>query len=179
MSDYASSVDDILGQEFLTWLWFKSDVAPDEFCTQKGETFTVSMEQRIVVQGGNGDAKETASVSGVYSPLSEARYGISMGKKVVRALLHFEKDSMNYQFVLKAEDFTLNSVKIPAVEKSTLQNEDEDALLFEKIFLFENCVEFLDTLYMAFLKIRLSKEWVEEVHVMRQWVLQKEESTLP
>ena len=57
------STDNILGQEFLTWLWYQSDVAPGAFVDKEGQPFSVSMEQRIVVQGGEGDAKETATVS--------------------------------------------------------------------------------------------------------------------
>ena len=49
------STDNILGQEFLTWLWFQSDVAPGAFVNKEGQPFSVSMEQRIVVQGCQGD----------------------------------------------------------------------------------------------------------------------------
>ena len=52
------SLDNILGQEFLTWLWYQSDVAPGAFVDAQGQPFSVSMEQRIVVQGGEGDARE-------------------------------------------------------------------------------------------------------------------------
>lgn len=45
------STDNILGQEFLTWLWYQSDVAPGAFVDKEGQPFSVSMEQRIVVQG--------------------------------------------------------------------------------------------------------------------------------
>ena len=75
------SLDNILGQEFLTWLWYQSDVAPGAFVDAQGQPFSVSMEQRIVVQGGEGDARETASVSGSLSPLREARFGLGTGKK--------------------------------------------------------------------------------------------------
>ncbi len=173
MSDYASSVDEILGQEFLTWLWFKSDVAPDSFATPDGEPFSVSMEQRIVVQGGNGDARETASVTGAYSPLSEARFGLGVGKKVVRALLHIEKDAMSYQMVVKAQDFTLNSVKTPTVAKDSLSEEEDDpeSRFLEKLFLLENCVNFLDAIFERFLRVRLTEsEWTQEVDEMRQWI---------
>ena len=79
------STDNILGQEFLTWLWYQSDVAPGAFVDKEGQPFSVSMEQRIVVQGGEGDAKETATVAGTLSPLREARFGLGTGKKVTRA----------------------------------------------------------------------------------------------
>lgn len=171
MSNYASTIDEILGQEFLTWLWYKSDVDRNSFETHEGEPFSVSMEQRIVVQGGSGESKETASVSGTYSALSEARYGLEMGKKVVRALIHIEKDSMTYQMVLKAEDLTLNSVRTPKTEKDSLSEEDDpESRFLEKLFLYENCVDFLDSIYAEFVKLRISDDWDQEVLAIRQWM---------
>ena len=87
MSTISDSTDSILGKEFLTWLWYQSDVAPGAFTDAEGAPFAVSMEQRIVVQGGEGEAQETASVSGALSPLREARFGLGTGKKVSRALV--------------------------------------------------------------------------------------------
>ena len=94
------STDNILGQEFLTWLWYQSDVAPGAFVDKEGQPFSVSMEQRIVVQGGEGDAKETATVAGTLSPLREARFGLGTGKKVTRALIRLEKEELAFQFTL-------------------------------------------------------------------------------
>ena len=171
MSDYAEAVENILGQEFLTWLWCKSDLAPSSFVDLKQEPFKVSMEQRIVVQGGDGDAKETASVVGAFSPLSEARFGLGTGKKVVRALLHLEKGGNSYQLVLKAEDFSLNSVKTPKIEKTNSNDEeDPDALFLEKVYLLETVVELLEALYQTFLAKRLSSAWQEEVAEIRAWL---------
>ena len=45
------TTDTVLGQEFLTWLWFRSENHPLGFQDKNG-SFTVAMEQRIVVQGG-------------------------------------------------------------------------------------------------------------------------------
>ena len=53
-SDTSDTPDAILGQEFLTWLWFQSDVAPSFFRTDDGQPFQVSMEKRVTVTGGEG-----------------------------------------------------------------------------------------------------------------------------
>ena len=153
------STDNILGQEFLTWLWYQSDVAPGAFVDKEGQPFSVSMEQRIVVQGGEGDAKETATVAGTLSPLREARFGLGTGKKVTRALIRLEKEELAFQFTLKAEDFTLGSLKTPKVEK---------------LYLMEVCLGLLDSLYARFLQLRLSPQWQQEVADMRQWMTRTE-----
>lgn len=169
----SESPDMILGQEFLTWLWYRSDIAPGCFTDKNGLPFMVAMEQRIVVQGGQGEARETASVAGSLSPLREARFGLATGKKVTRALIRFEKDDLAFQLTLRAEDFSLGSVKPPKLDTSD-QDDDPDALLLEKFYLLEVCMDLLDSLYTRFLDIRLSSEWQQEVTDMGQWLTRTE-----
>ena len=173
MSTISDSTDSILGKEFLTWLWYQSDVAPGAFTDGQGQPFSVSMEQRIVVQGGEGDARETASVSGSLSPLREARFGLGTGKKVTRALIRLEKEELAFQLTLKAEDFSMGSLKTPKLDKAD-DDADPDALLLEKFYLMETCVGLLDGLYARFLGLRLSPRWEEEVAAMRQWMTRTE-----
>ncbi|MDL2209198.1 hypothetical protein LJC26_00115 [Desulfovibrio sp. OttesenSCG-928-O18] len=163
------TTDIVLGQEFLTWLWFRSDSAPVFKSPDNGQEFTVSMEQRIVVQGGEGDAKETASVSGVMSELREARMGLTTGKQVARALVRFTREPEEWQVTLKAADMSLGSLKTPSVEKGDSPDDDPDALFFEKIHLTEVCLSFLDAIYAEFLELRLSRNWEEETKNIREW----------
>lgn len=174
MSTISDSTDSILGKEFLTWLWYQSDVAPGAFTDAEGAPFAVSMEQRIVVQGGEGEAQETASVSGALSPLREARFGLGTGKKVSRALVRLEKDELAFQVSLRAEDFSLNSLKTPKIEKSGDDDDPDALLLLEKIYLLEVCTGLLDSLFQRFLRLRLSADWLREVNDMRQWMTRTE-----
>jgi hypothetical protein len=163
------STDLVLGQEFLTWLWFRSDTAPVFAAPDRGPDFTVSMEQRIVVQGGEGNALETASASGVMSDLREARLGLTTGKKVTRALVRFIRDPEEWQVTLKAQDFSLGSLKTPSVEKGDSPDDDPDALFFEKIHLTEVCLGFFDALYAEFLSLRLSPQWEAAAREISAW----------
>lgn len=169
----SDSTDAILGQEFLTWLWYQSDTAPGAFTDANGQPFAVSMEQRIVVAGGAGEARETASVSGSLSPLREARFGLGTGKKVTRALVRLEKDDMAFQFTLRAEDFSIGSLRTPKLDRNDADDEP-DALLLEKIYLVETCLALLDGLYARFLTLRLSPGWQKEVADMSQWMTRTE-----
>lgn len=170
------TTDIILGQEFLTWLWYQSDTAPGSFSDKNGLPFHVSMEQRIVVQGGEGDNLETASVSGSLSPLREARFGLATGKQVTRALIRLEKDDLAWQLTLKAADFSLNSLKTPKVEKESA-DEDQDAQLLEKLYLTELCVGLMDALFTRFLHVRLSAaQWNKEIQDVHNWMTKREAS---
>lgn len=162
------STDLVLGQEFLTWLWYKSDTGPVFKSPDSGPDFSISMEQRVVVQGGEGEARETASVSGVMSELREARLGLATGKQVTRALVRFTREPEAWQVTLKAADFSLGSLKTPAVEKDS-QDDDPDALFFEKIHLTEVCLGFFDAVYAEFLELRLSPAWEAETKNIREW----------
>ena len=77
------STDSILGKEFLTWLWYQSDTAPGAFTDKEGAPFAVSMEQRIVVEGGEGDA---ALVGLVAVMEQERRHGHAPNRRRRRAL---------------------------------------------------------------------------------------------
>lgn len=166
------TTDVVLGQEFLTWLWFRAETSPMGFVDKAGQGFSVSMEQRIVVQGGEGDTLETASVSGSLSLLREVRLGLATGKKVTRALVRFERDAMTWQMTLKAEDFSLGSFKTPKVERE--EDDDPDAVFLEKMYLMELCLELFDATYTAFLNIRLSAAWLQETSDMGAWMTQND-----
>lgn len=168
------STDLILGQEFLTWLWFRSDTAPEFASPDGGAPFAISMEQRIVVQGGEGDARETASVSGMLSELREARLGLVTGKKVSRALVRFSREPEEWRATLRAADFALGSMKTPSVERAPSSEDDPDALFYEKIHLIETCLRFFDAVYKAFLELRLSPgKWEREVQAIRNWAVRE------
>lgn len=162
------TTDMILGQEFLTWLWYRSETQPLGFKDKEAVPFTLNLEQRIVVQGGEGENLETASVSGSLSQLREVRLGLRTGKKVTRALIRFERQELSWQTTLKAEDFSLAGFKTPKVEME--KDDDPDAGFLEKIYLIELCLGMMDSCYKEFLEIRLSPHWDSEVRDMSDWM---------
>ena len=167
------NTDLILGQEFLTWLWFRSEtgnVFRMEGADHKGEPFTVAMEQRIVVRGGEGENQETATVVGSFSPLREARLGLLTGKQVVRCLVRLEKDGMDWQVSLKAEDLSINSLRTPKVARDD-GDEDPEGLFLEKMYLIDLGLDMLDEMFRQFLVLRLdSAAWNREAAAVAQWM---------
>ncbi|MDR0827260.1 MAG: hypothetical protein LBN33_05200 [Desulfovibrio sp.] len=164
------SADILLGQEFLTWLWFRGATGAI-FNDKDGRPFTVSVERRVVVQGGEGDSLETASVSGVESELREARLGLATGKKVSSALVRICREPEEWSLSLKASDFSLGSLKTPKTESARSGEEDPDAIFLEKMYLIESCLELLDKVYAEFLQIRLERSaWAEESALLAKWI---------
>ena len=74
----ALTTDMMLGQEFLTWLWFRSD-NDRVFMGKDGVSFTIEVEQKIAVMGGEGENTETATCSeqtpGLPKPGEDSRPG--------------------------------------------------------------------------------------------------------
>lgn len=173
------TTDVVLGQEYLTWLWFHSESHPLGFVDAKGQAFSVALDQRVVVQGGEGPSRETTSVSGspltedgFHLPLREARLGLCTGKKVTRALLRVEQNELAWQTTVKAEDFSMGTFKTPKVEHD--EDDDPDAIFLEKMYLMEQCLNLFDLTFRAFLSVRLSAKWTEEARDMAKWMTRQE-----
>ncbi len=176
-------LDIVLGQEFLTWLWFRHEQLPLGFKDQNGKPFHIALEQRVVVQGGEGDSKETTSFSGasydeigtdgVHLSMREARLGLRTGKKVTRALLRFEQEELVWFVTIKADDFALGSLRTPKVEHEA--DDDPDAVFLEKIYLMERAQNLFDMAYKTFLELRLdNRAWNEEMQAIGAWMTRQE-----
>ena len=166
------TMDGVLGQEFLTWLWFQSDAALSFFRTDDGQSFLVSMEKRVTVTSFCGPERETTSMAtwALGESLLEARVGLRRGKKVTRALIHLTKDDFVSDVSVKAADFSLNSLKTAMLGKSD-RDDDPDALFLEKVFLIETAVTLLDSLYRQFLGLRLDRDkWDKTTGEMMKWM---------
>lgn len=163
-------IEKILGEEFLTWLWFKSET--NNLFTTENKEFSLFTERKIVVEYGEGQSAELASSSGPTSELKEARLGLSNGKKVVRATYRMECEEENYLVTLRASDFSLNGLRTPKIDTSDINEEESDAYFLEKFFLLEQGIEFIDTLYSQYIHIRCSNEWNKEKDAISSWIIE-------
>lgn len=160
----------ILGQDFLTWLWHVTEARNGIFKDREGREFHLRMEERLSVQGGDGEGMESASVKSPSGELTEARSGLRTGKKVSRAQLRFERDPEAWQVTVKDADFSLSGLKTPKIETKDREDDDPDARVLEKLFLVEQCLELLDCVYAEFLAVRLSSKWREQAEDVRIWI---------
>jgi hypothetical protein len=172
---YLGQIKDlVLGRDFLTWLWFRSETADGAFRAHSGEAFSLHVEQRVSVQGGEGDTLETAVVSGMLSELREAKLGLASGKKVVKALIRLECDPDVWQLNLKAEDLSIAGLKTPKIEAQSDEDDDPDAVILEKLYLIERALAFLDDAFAEFIRLRVGPQWAEEKSAVARWLSQEE-----
>jgi hypothetical protein len=160
----------LLGQDFLTWLWFKTDSENVLFSLEDKRTFTLQMEQRVSVQGGDGEGVETATVSSPRGELTEAKTGLRTGKKVNKAQLLFSMDQDDWLVQINATDFGLSGLKTPKIATKDDEGDDPDAKFLEKMFLLDRGLEMIDIVFAQFLAIRMSKNWIEETAKIKLWI---------
>ncbi len=159
-----------IGQDFLTWLWYLCESRNGQIRDSQDREFILTLEQKITVQGGEGESRDINVSSGQFSELKEARMGLRSGKKVNQAKLKLERDSEAWELQLKAENFHFTGLKTPKVEMKLEEGEDPDSRFLEKMFLIEKALGFVDDLFRQFLRKRFSEAWSEEHAKMKKWI---------
>jgi recombination associated protein RdgC len=158
----------LLGRDFLTWLWFKSEERNGSVSLE-GEDIEIIFVRRIILESGDGDYTETVSCQGMHSDMKEGKAALRGGKKIKEARIKLGKDHSECEFTFKADGFQIQSLKMPQtiVEE---EETDRDGRTLERIYHVEKVTEIMDRLFHLFLKRRLSGNWVhEDLTKMKRW----------
>lgn len=154
-----------LGREFLTWLWYRSELQEGLF-TIADKQIEVWFDARMTLEA-LGDIKEQNVIkSESPTETEEARASLQAGKFVKEARLRVIQDQKQWTTTLKADDLSLHGLKIPAL----LAKEDDDQL-YERFYLLEEAEDIFNDLFAGFLELRLEDErWAPEVADIREWI---------
>ena len=162
-----------IGQEFLTWLWWKSEERGGVVALQDEGDIVVVFEKHMLLEYGEGDSNESLICRGLQTELQEARTGLVMGKKLEQARIQLVYNDYEWNFTMAAALMEFRNVKLPKTggESGSSDNaEEREGMVLERIFLFEELVRVVLELFRIFLKIRVGDEWREELKKVRQWV---------
>lgn len=163
-----------IGQEFLTWLWFKSEERGGSVeLPGKGDIIVV-FEKHMLLEYGEGESNEKCICSGLQTELKEARTGLLMGKKLEQARIQLVQGEYEYNFTLAGALMEFRSVKLPKTagteQEQTGNPEETEGMILERIFLFEELVRIVNELLRYFLTIRTGDGWREELAKIRTWI---------
>ena len=163
-----------LGQEFLTWLWWKSEERGGSVELPGYGDITVVLEKHMLLEYGEGESSEKLVCTGLQTELKEARTGLMMGKKPEQARIQLVKDSYEWNVTLAAGLFEFRNVRLPktaATEQGSGNSDEElEGMILERVFLFEELVRIVNDLFRMFLTVRVSGEWSAELQSIRTWV---------
>ena len=162
-----------LGQEFLTWLWFKSDERGGTVYLPGTGDVQVVFEKHMLLEYGEGESHEKVICQGLQAELREARTGLVMGKKLEQARILLAWGDHEWRLTLKGSLLEFRSVKPPKSMSSKDESSDPGAIearLLDRIGMMERAVGAVDGLFHLFLKVRVSRDWPQELTALRAWV---------
>ena len=157
-----------LGQEFLTWLWFKSEETGGVVSMDDSEAI-VSFEKLMLLEAGEGETHEQVTCRGVRAELNEARTGLRMGKKLEQANIHLVVGDHEYRMTIKASRMEFRGVKFPKIIGNNDLDEVEGRLL-DVFGMLHTAYSTVDSLFRHFVRIRVGDLWPIELSKMNAWV---------
>ncbi len=161
------------GQEFLTWLWYKSEERGGAVELPGIGDLTVVFAKHIMLEYGDGDSFEKVICQGLQAGLQEARTGLRMGKKLEQARILLARGEYEWNLTIKASRFEFKSVKVPKTMSAGEESDDPEAVegrILEKVGMYEEVLHLVDELFRLYLTVRLSESWGAELDRIRTWI---------
>jgi hypothetical protein len=163
-----------LGQEFLTWLWYKSEERGGTVLLPGTGDIQLVFEKHMLLEYGEGESFEKIICQGLQAELNEARTGLRMGKKLEQARIHLVQGEYEWHMTLKASLLEFRSVKPPKTMAASEEGEMAEAVegrLLDRIGMLETATRTVDELFRLFLEIRTSPgAWQDELARIRKWI---------
>ncbi|HOD29616.1 MAG TPA: recombination-associated protein RdgC [Syntrophales bacterium] len=162
----------LLGREFLTWLWFKSEERDGRITLPDTGDVELHFQRRLVLESGEGEYFSSVTCQGLNADLKEGKEALRQGKKIREARLKLTRDDLTWEFTFKADAFAFQTMKLPATFTEAGEAEDtEEGRTLERIYLIRTGVDLMDQLWAGFFRSRLSPRWTtEEMPRLKTWI---------
>ena len=159
-----------IGYEFLSWLWFAIERSPGSLAPQNGESGSIGIGNRIVLENFTKDKTESITIKGDDPNLDAALLSLKHGALVTEINLIYKFNEQEWQFTLKGESFSITNLKTP--QRGPVDTlEDTEGAVLEKAYLLEQILNYLDFLYKTFIHLRLSPTWKQSIiPELKRWV---------
>ncbi|MCC6782640.1 MAG: hypothetical protein IT457_07330 [Planctomycetes bacterium] len=146
-----------LGEEFLTWLWFRLETEGGDFDLGDGHVVGISLDDFLAFAPRDDDETEHTMRKGVPSRSSSARAALRAGRRLRRAKLVLAQGELQWNFVLDAACMGLRSVRLPDDDEEAEGPADRSR---DRIANFLLLHELVSRLYREFLRLRLRREYL-------------------
>lgn len=172
-----------LGWDFLLWLMYRTMNGSSEYRVnrpgpaEQGEPFAAYLNDRLVLASNGESGPQKITVVGPQDRFSEVRTALQNGKVINEAALHFEKAEHLWKMTLKGDTFHFASYKAPKVKEEKDITVDEasehEALFYERMYVLETGLQLFDSLFAAFLAVRLDSQWEGEMGEIGAWLAEE------
>lgn len=147
-----------LGQEFLTWLWWKFETEGGEFTLSRGREVAVSLEDMIQFQPSEGFGTACALTKGLPSRAKVARVALAQGQRVAKARLAIAQGDRVWLVTIVGATLALTAIKPPEDEEDL---DTAPARTEERVGNLLDLQEIVAELYRVFLKERLAPGYLK------------------
>ena len=162
-----------LGQEFLTWLWYKSEERGGAVLLPESGDIQLVFEKYMILESGEGESLERLICKGLQTELQEARTGLLMGKKLEQARVYLARGDYEWRLTLGATLFEYRNVVLPRTVTASDEGTDPvavEAKTLERIGMSEEALRTIDELFRLFLGLRTGPDWAEELAGLKRWI---------
>ena len=164
-----------IGHEFLTWLWYLIETDGHRLGQADPPAIVLALGKRIVLENPRENHAEKVTIKGAYANFEAGILPLRQGSLVTELSLEAKAAEMTWEFNLKGESLSVSAMKISTTGPIESLDDVEGALL-EKVYLLENILQFIDTLFERFIKMRVSNDWENKtVPKIRQWIINNED----
>ena len=159
-----------IGHEFLTWLWFRIENEPEKIQAAAKNLDSFAIGNRMVIENRrNDEILEAITIKGDDAGLEEGILALKKGAVVTEMNLVQTMGDNIWRYTLKGESLNISSLKTPAVGQVESGDDIEGAVI-EKIYLYDQVIKFIHSLYKTYIKVRVSDRWPQTVNQMKKWI---------
>lgn len=159
---------EFLGEEFLTWLWFRIETDGGEFKLPGDRAVGIAIDDLLQFAPLGDDDHEQTIRHGLPTRTAEARAGLRQGHRVAKARLLVANGAQQWSLVLDAARMGCSSVKLPEDDEECETAEDRTA---DRTANWIALYDIVAALFDRFLKVRLSPAWLKkEAPAMAAWM---------
>ena len=157
-----------LGEEFLTWLWFRWETEGGEFTLPGGRVVGVALDDFLSFAAPSDDETEQTLRRGLPTRTAEARTALRQGHRLRKARLLLAEGSRQWNATLDAPTLTLTGVKLPEDAEECESDVDRTA---DRSANWLALHEIVQALYTQFLRERLKPDYLKTVAEQQaQWM---------
>ncbi len=162
----APAGSEVLGSEFLLWLWYRSEASFGRLRGASGTAVDLWVDDRLLLRRVEGGNQRFDLRGGAPATSATARTAMLEGRGVAAARFGLRHGELEYGFELHA-DLSLRGVALPDTGAAT----DDHEVVLERARLLQELLGHLDDLYEEFCGERLDEDWEHTVATtMRTWL---------
>ncbi|MEZ6037495.1 MAG: hypothetical protein R3F29_08445 [Planctomycetota bacterium] len=145
-----------LGEEFLTWLWFRWEADGGEFTLPGGRIVGIALDDFLTFAAPTDDETEQTLRRGLPTRTAEARTALRQGRRLRKARMLVAEGERQWTATLDGPTLSLGGVKLPEDAEECESDADRTA---DRAANWLALHEIVQGLYRLFLKDRLRPDY--------------------